>query len=336
MLTDDIDDIPASSKRVPLPLQVGVRMPASAAKGHVPLQFLAPKKPWDKPKVKKFSPEIVAEELAAEAEALANAKPEEPPPLGDADFELIDAFARKAQRMDALGQIDHAKNVARAAALLRAEAWRRTHEDTSHKRGHSKKKATKVKDSTDYWDPTRLGAHLDHITAEGDAAATKGRPPPLTVQESSVSERRGGTPQSQREHPPPSAGSQSARERIPRPPTSASSSRPPHSARSSVPVRPMVLPSPATTAATPRPPPTPRSGPAGTRKNELPPAPELQELPPDLDLADGPRAAGKIIGDAAAEVKRMLEEVETWRGRRLSSTAGGAGVDALLLTKQQQ
>ena len=122
MLTDDIDDIPASSKRVPLPLQVGVRMPASAAMGHVPLQFLAPKKPWDKPKVKKFSPEIVAEELAAEAEALANAKPEEPPPLGDADFELIDAFARKAQRMDALGQIDHAKNVARAAALLRAEA----------------------------------------------------------------------------------------------------------------------------------------------------------------------------------------------------------------------
>ena len=146
-------------------------MPESAWVGYEPLMLkeMQTKAPWTMP----AKPPVITEhgvverrgEKKVDAEATHEEETGAAPPLPPQGEALVNAYVRRREKMDGLGALDSRANLARASALLRAEAWRRKHESKEHKLHHQKTAAHKI-DSSDYWDPTKLGARLDHLIEE--------------------------------------------------------------------------------------------------------------------------------------------------------------------------
>ena len=117
---------------------------------------MEPKAPWTKPTVKAFSPDAILEEIAEEAEkARLAALPKAPPPLHTDALDLLSSFAQKRDRMDGLKVLDQRANMARASALLRAEAWRKF--DTGELRLDQPSGSAGAKQGDSYWDPNGRG-----------------------------------------------------------------------------------------------------------------------------------------------------------------------------------
>ena len=170
--------MPATAKmeRVPLPLQESPRLLPSAALGHKPLMLkeMQQKAPWNKPTVKKFSPDGVLAEVEAELAAAALAsKPNTPRPLTAESVTLIDAFAQRIDQMNGLKVLDSKTNMARASALLRVEAWRRF--DAGTLTLDAQRSVAAGERGQSYCDMTNLGSTLDGLVAvkdHGDAVAS--------------------------------------------------------------------------------------------------------------------------------------------------------------------
>ena len=140
-------------QRVPLPLQESVHALESAAHDFKPLVLreMQAKPHWDPPSVKVFSPELVAAEIQAASEERARAAQsgQAPRPLSAKDSAVVGVYMQRRNKMDALGALNSRANLARASALLRAEAWRRKQEISDSKTHHLKKKASHKVDDSD-------------------------------------------------------------------------------------------------------------------------------------------------------------------------------------------
>ena len=304
-----------------------MRMPISAAVGHKPLELkeMQQKKPWTQPSMRDWDDKLgmVPDSDVPKAEVVVRPDTAPATQLRPGDRTLLNSYAKKQDTMNALGLLDSRANLARASALLKAEAWRRKLEDNdpSHYKHHVKRPPKKVE--SDYWDPTRLGAHLDHLTAVADAAASvsiggaaarglstedreRYRPRPTSLLDETKS---AATPA---HHPP--AGPLSARPPQ-KPPTSASGApRLPQSAR--LPARPPMVVTPGAAASR-----------LGLTRN--PPESFVDDFgdvdiaaTADLGLDTDPRGAGRLIG---ADASAMLEQVDAYRARRSSSVVHEAG-----------